>query len=185
VIPPPAASACRSRTFLRKDRQRFFEFAEIMEGHDSTAPVGELGNVIARLRFLQLFQEVAEKLFVPRARWLATGEKQKDRATRRQRRTNRSTKVCNLGTRSDATSRRRGSTPKVENSNALSWTALRSFQTTPSPCDGQQHLRNWTQESAKLADHSRRLIKLPPRLTPPECQRKCEHAERHRFLRKA
>jgi len=41
--------------------------------------------------------------------------------------TNLSTKVCKLGTRSDAEKSRRGSTPRVENANAFSWTALRSF----------------------------------------------------------
>ena len=41
--------------------------------------------------------------------------------------TSLSTKVCKLGTRSDAESNRRGSTPRVENASAFSCTALRSF----------------------------------------------------------
>ncbi len=41
--------------------------------------------------------------------------------------TNLSTKACKLGTRSDAESKRRGSTPRVENAKAFSCTALRSF----------------------------------------------------------
>ena len=41
--------------------------------------------------------------------------------------TNLSTKACKLGTRSDAESNRRGSTPSDENASALSCTAFRSF----------------------------------------------------------
>ena len=43
---------------FRQRRQRLFEVREIPEGHHSTTPVGKLGDVIARVRLLQLFQKL-------------------------------------------------------------------------------------------------------------------------------
>ena len=69
----------------RKRRQRLFQFGEVVERDHSTAAVGELGDVIPGLRFLQLFEKLRGKAFLYRRHGAAPllGNK-KDGATRRQ-----------------------------------------------------------------------------------------------------
>ena len=158
------SALCSFETSAGKRRQRFFQFGDISESDDSTAPVCEFGNVIPGLGLLQPVEEVGGKALLYRRESSAEllGNK-KDGAMRRQR----GDEPVDKSLQARLKLRCREQTAWVDSQTGerqcvfLYGIAL-VFEQHHHHGDGEQHLRNGAEEASQLADDVEEgLVDLP------------------------